>query len=261
MDGRPQLRHVIVVYCTGATGGAAGRPNRDVTETALLHQKRWDTSTYYTNTSKSNDAELLARLKAGEQRAYTDLVERYSGTVYNLALRMMNNPQEAEEVLQETFISAFKALDRFEGRSQLGTWLYRIAYNAALMRLRKRQLPTSSIDEPVTNDDGEEMPRQLIDWAALPADVALSNELRGVLDEAVAKLPDTLRVVFVLRDIEGLSTAEVADSLGLTETNVKVRLHRARLVLREQLNAYYAAAAGVNKPAADGERWQQEAYA
>jgi RNA polymerase sigma-70 factor (ECF subfamily) len=207
----------------------------------------------------------LAKLKAGEQHAFAELVERYSGTVYNLALRMMDNPQEAEEVLQETFISAFKALDRFEGRSQLGTWLYRIAYNAALMRLRKRQLPTSSIDEPVTGDEGEEMPRQLVDWGALPADVALSNELRGVLEEAVAKLPDSLRVVFVLRDIEGLSTAEVADSLGLTETNVKVRLHRARLALREQLNGYFAnangAVRGAKKPAADGKRQHQEAYA
>ena len=104
-------------------------------------------------------------------------MERHSSTVYNLALRMMGNPQEAEEVLQETFISAFRSLDRFEGRSQLGTWLYRIAYNASLMRLRKRQIPTSSIDEPLVGEEGEELPRQLIDWGALPDDIALNQRV------------------------------------------------------------------------------------
>src|SRR5512142_2016581 len=115
------------------------------------------------------------------------MVDRYSGTVYNLALRLTNNPQEAEEVLQETFISAFRSLNRFEGRSQLKTWLYRIAYNAALMRLRRRQVPTSSIDEPLVSEEGEELPRQLIDWTAMPDDVALQNELRAVLDRAVSR--------------------------------------------------------------------------
>src|SRR5512141_1746329 len=88
---------------------------------------------------QQDEAGLIAALKAGDPQAFTELVERHSGTIYNLALRLTNNPQEAEEVMQETFISAFRALDRFEGRSQIGTWLYRIAYNAALMRLRKRQ--------------------------------------------------------------------------------------------------------------------------
>jgi RNA polymerase sigma-70 factor, ECF subfamily len=168
------------------------------------------------------------------------MVERHSGTVYNLALRLTNNPQEAEEVMQETFISAFRSLDRFEGRSQLSTWLYRIAYNAALMRLRKREPVTTSIDEPVVNEEGEILPRQLVDWGALPDEIVLGGELRSVLDRAVAALPESLRVVFVLRDIEGLSTAEAAETLNLSETNVKVRLHRARLVLREKLSNYFA---------------------
>jgi RNA polymerase sigma-70 factor (ECF subfamily) len=183
----------------------------------------------------------VAALKAGEPGAFAEMVERHSGTVYNLALRLMNDPQEAEEVLQETFISAFRGLDRFEGRSQLGTWLYRIAYNAALMRLRRRKLPTTSIDEPLVNEEGEELPRQLVDWGARPDQIVLDDELRRALDAAVATLPPTLRSVFVLRDIEGHSTAETAEALGLTETNVKVRLHRARLALREQLTAYFAA--------------------
>lgn len=193
-----------------------------------------------TNTLPTSEAELVRALQAGEPDAFTEMVERYSGTVYNLALRLMrNDPMEAEDVLQETFVSAFRALDRFEGRSLLSTWLYRIAYNAALMRLRKRELPTVSIDEPLTNEEGDPIPRQLVDWSAIPDQVLLNSELRRALDTAVATLPETLRSVFVLRDIEGLSTAETAAVLDLTETNVKVRLHRARLALREQLTAYF----------------------
>ncbi len=202
----------------------------------------------------------MQALKSGDQRAFAELVERHSSTVYNLALRMMGNPQEAEEVLQETFISAFRSLDRFEGRSQLGTWLYRIAYNASLMRLRKRQIPTSSIDEPMVGEEGEELPRQLIDWSSLPDDIALNNELHHVLNRAVEGLSPTLRSVFVLRDIEGLSTAEVAEALNLTETNVKVRLHRARLALREQLTAYFAASADGDRQPAGDEKRHEEAY-
>jgi RNA polymerase sigma-70 factor (ECF subfamily) len=180
------------------------------------------------------------------------MVERYSGTVYNLALRLMrNDAMAAEDVLQETFISAFRALDRFEGRSLLSTWLYRIAYNTALMRLRKRELATVSIDEPLANEEGDPIPRQLVDWGAVPEQVLLDREMRRVLDKAVAALPETLRSVFVLRDIEGLSTAETAAILDLTDTNVKVRLHRARLALREKLSAYFG-------PPRVGER--REAY-
>jgi RNA polymerase sigma-70 factor, ECF subfamily len=190
---------------------------------------------------------LIAAARAGEQDAFAEIVDRHSGTIYNLALRLMNNPQEAEEVLQETFISAFKALERFEGRSQLGTWLYRIAYNAALMRLRRRQLRTESYDEPLATEDGESLPRQLVDWGSIPDDLLLNKELHTVLAAALAKLPETLRSVFVLRDIEGLSTLETAEALSLTETNVKVRLHRSRLALREQLSGYFAEAQALGK--------------
>ncbi len=112
-------------------------------------------------------------------------MERHSSTVYNLALRLMKDPQEAEEVLQETFINAFRALPRFEGRSQLGTWLYRIAYNAALMRLRKRRAPTESLDSHVTTEDGEQLPRQFVDWGAGPAESLLNQELHTVLVAAL----------------------------------------------------------------------------
>lgn len=192
--------------------------------------------------SQAEETILVQALKAGDEAAYRTLIERYSPTIYNLALRMMGNREEAEEVLQETFLSAFRAVNRFEGRSQLGTWLYRIAYNAAMMRLRRRQVPVTSIDASREGEEGEIMPRQLVDWTALPDEILLSGELRRVLDAAIATLPEGLRSVFVLRDIEGLSTAEVAQVLGLTETNVKVRLHRARLALRERLSSYFATA-------------------
>lgn len=190
--------------------------------------------------SHAEEADLVKALKAGDQAAYVQMVERYSPTIYNLALRMMGTREEAEEVLQETFLSAFRSVGRFEGRSQLGTWLYRIAYNAAMMRLRRRQPPVTSIDAAGQNEDGESIPRQLVDWGALPDELLLSAELRRVLDAAVAALPEGLRSVFVLRDIEGLSTAETAQVLGLSEANVKVRLHRARLALRERLSGYFA---------------------
>ena len=176
------------------------------------------------------------------------MVARYSGTVYNLALRLVDDSQEAEDVLQETFLSAFRAIGRFEGRSQLGTWLYRIAYNAALMRLRKRGAPMTSLDEPLVNEDGDAEPRQLVDAGALPDEILLTAELRSELNRALATLLPTLRSVFVLRDIEGLSTAAAAEVLGLSITNTKVRLHRARLALREQLGAYFAGTAGAGQP-------------
>ncbi len=193
---------------------------------------------------------MITAAKLGQQDAYTEIVERHSATVYNLAFRLMADPHEAEDVLQETFISAFRALPRFEGRSQLGTWLYRIAYNAALMRLRKRRIRTESLDEPGVAEGVDLAPRQFADWTALPDKLLLGRELRDSLNAALLTLPESMRSVFVLRDIEGLSTAETAAALALTETNVKVRLHRARLALREKLSAYFASGA----PSADSHK-------
>ena len=188
----------------------------------------------------SSGNELLHRLQAGDPLAFAQLVEENQNQIYNLALRMLNNAQEAEDVLQETFLSAFKALPGFEGRSSLSTWLYRIASNASLMRLRKKQPDTVSIDEPLTLEEGDMVPRQLVDWSGIPEEILLSGESRQVMDAAVAELPEALRVVFILRDIEGLSTQETGEVVGLSEGAVKTRLHRARLQLREMLSAYFA---------------------
>ena len=183
---------------------------------------------------------LLKRLQTGDPLAFAQFVEENQSQVYNLALRMLNDPQEAEDVLQETFLNAYKALPGFEGRSSLSTWLYRIASNASLMRLRKKQPATVSVDEPLILDAGDSVPRQLVDWSNLPEDELLSIESRQVMDEAVSELPEALRIVFILRDLEGLSTAETGEVLGLSKGAVKTRLHRARLWLRERMSTYFA---------------------
>ncbi len=192
-----------------------------------------------------NEAELIAGLQAGEPAAYRTLVDLHSANVYNVALKLLGDEQEAEDVLQETFLSAFEAIDRFEGRSKLSTWLYRIAYNASLMRLRKRkQMTTFSLDQPLPHqDDGAEpLPtsRRLVDWSTVPAEQLLTTEARQEMDRAIAELPETLKSAFILRDVQGLSGAETAEILGISVQAVKNRLHRARLRLRERLSVYFA---------------------
>jgi RNA polymerase sigma-70 factor (ECF subfamily) len=191
----------------------------------------------------ASEAELLVHLRAGEPTAYRRLVELNSANVYNLALKLLDDEQEAEDVLQETFLNAFKAIARFEGRSKLSTWLYRIAYNASLMRLRKRdQMTAFSLDRPLGVEDTAEIPtsHHLVDWSTVPDDQLLTSEARAEMSRAIAELPETLRSAFVLRDIQGLSGAETAEILGITVQAVKNRLHRARLVLRERLSDYFS---------------------
>jgi RNA polymerase sigma-70 factor (ECF subfamily) len=188
----------------------------------------------------SEDATLVARLQAGDQAAYVQLVDQHAGRIYRLALRMMGSEADAEDVLQETFLSAFKSIDQFETRSSLNTWLYRIATNAALMRLRRKEPEQVSVDEPVEQDDGDLLPRQFFDFCCLPEESYLRDEARAEMDRAVSELPEGLRSVFVLRDIEGLSTEETAAALSLSVSAVKSRLMRARLKLRERLSMYFS---------------------
>lgn len=188
-----------------------------------------------------NDGEKfsLEALRAGDRAEFARLVEAYSGVIYRLAVKMLENDQDAEDVLQETFIKAYRNLAGFDGRSSLSTWLYRIATNEALMLLRRRKQTPLSIDEPVETDEGAQEPVQIIDWCCMPEEELLSAEARRYLDGAIDKLPHSLRVVFLLRDIEGLSTQETAEVLNLSEMAVKTRLSRARLRLRELLTGYY----------------------
>ncbi len=182
----------------------------------------------------------LEALKNGDRTEFSRLVEAYSGNIYRLALKMLNHPEDAEDVLQETFLKAYRHLKGFDGRSKLSTWLFRIATNEALMLIRRQKPNIFSIDEPLEMTDGEQKPLQIVDWCCLPENELMSSEARAHLDQAIQKLQHNLRVVFLLRDIEGLSTQETADVLGLTETAVKTRLSRARMRLREELSTYYA---------------------
>ncbi len=178
-------------------------------------------------------------LRAGDRTQFARLVDTYSTPIYRLGLKMLGNEQDAEDVLQITFLKALQHVAEFEGRSSLSTWLYRIAANEALMFLRRKR-PSISIDEEPADSDGEaQQPLELVDWVALPESELLTNEAKKQLDRAIESLPEKLRVVFILRDIEGLSIKETGDALSLTETAVKTRLLRARLNLREQLSVYY----------------------
>jgi RNA polymerase sigma-70 factor (ECF subfamily) len=161
--------------------------------------------------------------------------------IYRLALRLMEDEAEAEEVVQETFLNAFRAIGSFEGRSGLGTWLYRIAHNTAMMRLRQASPQIVSIDDSLEPEGYGPIPKQLFDWCCLPESSLEDEEVRRRLDEAIRQLPESLRQAFILREVEGLSTEEAAAVMGLSENAVKVRLHRARARLRDQLSAYFVA--------------------
>ncbi len=186
-----------------------------------------------------DEASLVEALKRGDPEACACMIKQYAPRVYAIAIRMLNDPDDAEEVLQETFISACKNIKKFEERSALGTWLHRIATNAALMHLRKRKRREVSLDEPIETQGGDDVYREVQDWTFSPDDHAMNSEIRDILEKAIAELPETLRTVFVLREIEGYSTEETAQILGISVSAAKVRLHRARLRLRQLLSPYF----------------------
>ena len=194
----------------------------------------------------NDETALIERLQAGDKSACAECIEIHSPGIYRLALRLMQNEAEAEDVMQETFMNAFKAIDNFEGRSGLGTWLYRIAYNAAMMRLRKPQQYILSVEETLSEEEGNLIPKQLFDWCCLPEEDFVTDEVQSELERAIQKLPEKYKSVFVLRELEELSTQETAVALDLTPSTVKVRLHRARLQLREQLTPYFTEMAQVS---------------
>lgn len=181
----------------------------------------------------------IEALRAGDRAEFARLVDTYSAPIYRLGLRMLGNEQDAEDVLQNTFLNAMTHLSSFEGRSSISTWLYRIASNEALMQLRRGKKNINLEDLQPENSDDDILPKIFLDWSLLPENEFLEGEGRAALDEAIQKLPESLRMVFVLRDIEDVSIKDTAEILSLTETNVKTRLLRARMFLREQLSAYY----------------------
>lgn len=185
------------------------------------------------------EQELLERLHDGDKAACALCIDMYGPQVYRLALSLMKNEADAEDVMQETFMNAYKGIDKFEGRSGLNTWLYRIAYNAAMMRLRRPSPYTLSIDETLQPETPTIIPHQLFDWCCLPEKDFETAETREYLEQSITELPEKLRVVFLLRELEELSTQETADILEISADAVKKRLHRARLWLRERLSTYF----------------------
>lgn len=186
-----------------------------------------------------DESALVARAKSGDTSAFTELVARYEGKIFRLARHITQNDEDAEDVLQESFLKAYSHLDEFQGNSKFYTWIVRIAVNEALMKLRKRKTDrTVSLDESI--DLGEEpVVREIAVWDDNPEQRYSKQELREILDRAIDSLRPAFRTVFLLRDVEDLSTEETAAALDLSVPAVKSRLLRARLQLREKLTRFF----------------------
>jgi RNA polymerase sigma factor, sigma-70 family len=192
-----------------------------------------------TTASAFDEADLVAKAKAGDADAFTDLVNQYDRRVFRMAKQITQNDEDAEDVLQETFLKAYSHLEDFQGNSKFYTWLVRIAVNEALMKLRKRRSDkTVPLDEPI--DTGEDVvAREVAVWEDNPEQRYSREEMANILDEAVQSLKPAYRTVFVLRDIEEMSIEETAEALDLSISAVKSRLLRARLQLREKLTRQF----------------------
>lgn len=192
-----------------------------------------------------DDKELVERARKHDVTAFEILVTRYRSKVYGLALRMLKDSADAEEILQETFLSAWQNLPNFRGDSAFGSWLYRICANFALMRIRRRKVEVecdvdpSTLPEPTFDSEGALLQAQTYDWTRGTEEKALDNELRRAIQQAADALPDDHRTVFLLKDLEGLSYEEIAETLKTTVPAVKSRLHRARLALRQSIETFY----------------------
>lgn len=189
----------------------------------------------------TEEPQLLLKLRQRSPAAFQQLFSAYSDKIYRLAVSILENEDDAEDIVQEVFTRFFENLDSFEGRSKIGTWLYRVAYNASVDRLRKyRSHPVAELD--VSFQDEIPLPDEVSDWSESAGLVFDQQELRQNLEDAIQSLPETLRVVFLLRDVEELSTLDTANILEITPGAVKVRLHRARLLLRDALSGIFEGA-------------------
>ncbi|MGB9603000.1 MAG: sigma-70 family RNA polymerase sigma factor [Limisphaerales bacterium] len=194
--------------------------------------------------NRENDEELVRRAKAGDLDAFEKLVQKYESKIYLIALRILQNPHDAQDVTQQTFLSVIENLKNFRGDSSFATWITKIATYAALKIIRKRNgLDTVSLEQTTepNKDDGEiPHPEYIADWKESPSDIVNRNETRRLIEQALSELEEPYRLTFILRDVEGLSIKETAEVLGISEANVKVKLLRARLQLREKLTRLFA---------------------
>ena len=185
------------------------------------------------------DETLVVMAQGGDTRAFDELVRRYREKVFRLCFKILRHEEDAAEALQDAFLSAYRGLANFKAESTFSTWLYRVATNASLMKYRKRRDGHVSLEQSQSvNPDAEGL--EIPDWTQHPLQDLLDAETREVMEDGVQRLPDDLRTVFLLRDIEGLSNAQAAEVLDLTVAAVKSRLHRARIHLRDRLNRYFA---------------------
>ncbi len=181
---------------------------------------------------------LVEKAKNGDIRAFEDLMKTTSGRIYNLGYRLLRNKEDAADIMQETYMTAYENLPRFKGNSSFSTWLYRIATNFALMKMRKekgRKVPVARLKESEDSVREIEFP----DWSDTPVNHLKNQELKAILDKEINALPPRYRSVFVLHDIEGFSIAKVAEILSISEAAVKTRSHRSRLYLREKLSEHF----------------------
>ena len=181
---------------------------------------------------------LVERCKKGDFQACEELVNRFERRIYNHALHILSDPSEAEEVLQDTFLNAFKNIDKYSSDGGFDRWLYKIATNNCLMRVRKKKAqPTVCLDEPLQLGDSS-IQTEVADWSTQPDQALLNDEVKELINKAISQLPEDYRVVLLLHDIEGLSNNEIVDVLSLSLPAVKSRLHRARLFIRSELCKY-----------------------
>jgi RNA polymerase sigma-70 factor, ECF subfamily len=185
-----------------------------------------------------NEAQLVAAAKAGDLAAFDQLVTRYERKIFRLTMHITQNREDAEDAMQEAFLKSYEHLPNFQGDSRFYTWLVRIAVNQALMKLRKRRPNQVSLDEPVETED-DLVAHQIRDWGPSPEQRFAQTELHEILNRAIAQISPDYRTVFTLRDVEGISTEETAQLLGISVPAVKTRLLRARLKLRAILSSYF----------------------
>ncbi len=194
---------------------------------------------------RTDDRQLIRRLQVGDEEAVRELADRYSHRIFQMALRHMKNREDAEEVTQDVLLKVYRKIDKFRGDAALSSWIYRITFNTAMSRLRTRRAERAADAErertvASRSQEGADVPTplQAADWSHMPDEELLRRQLREAVEDALPQLPEIYRVPVVLRDIEGLSTEEASTHLRVKDQTLKSRLHRGRVMLRQQLDAF-----------------------
>jgi RNA polymerase sigma-70 factor, ECF subfamily len=222
----------VMVICTGRADGCLLPP------AGLRIVSATDPKPVASTVAGNDEAQLVSAAKAGDVAAFDELINRYERKIFRLGMNITQNREDAEDVMQEAFLKSFQNLDRFQGNSRFYTWLVRIAINEALMKLRKRRPNQVSLDEPILENE-DSVFRDVEDWGPSPEQRFAQTELNEILTHVIGELEPLYRVVFLLRDVEGISTEETAQMLDISVAAVKSRLLRARLQLRQKLNTYF----------------------